>query len=779
MIKMNEIIIENYINEKNPSKIIISPAAILYNNDKKDEKNSFAYTEIKSNENHNEILEFLGNNINIIKLNKTFFFNFSNLTNVTISNNMLSKIPKKIVYLSNLRVLNLNNNLISTIPSYLSELKNLEELYLNKNVIKRIPSLIEQLSNLKILELSNNHINELPIEFGLLKNLENLCIDNNEFIEIPCTLCYLKYLKTLKLEWFEFLEPQYSKEIKDEITIHLIQSSFKEMISKSILFCDFSTFVLKFSRINNHLDDSFNTFETEKTECYKFNTPDIFYAIENNYIGIIKSLINNNEDILSLKNTSGKSPLYISIQQNKKEIYDFILSKMNLKNNTNSYLYLHKAIRTRNYNLIYKLYNCGANMESVDEKGNNCYHILFSVFYKNFEECCLIGNFFIDHKIKGLNALNYEGWAPIHIAAKYASIKCLKWILSINENLKKNNETFFDINFKGKNNWTPLNLSLSSYKYNETMLLINNGANIFSRTKEGKIMKNITNNFFLTKMLNNKENEYYYKKYYINNNINNNFKNKLKNQINLTTNNYYKSQLNDSDLNCNLETTKAEILLNPDINLSEKFRNLMVIKLSNNKDDIENSIYEIFENINILNKKFSFIICEICDLIIEYQLVKMLPYLNDNLKKIKDKKNLKYLYKNINNAINYLENIQNNKFQNNIFINYLNSNNDKNNKGKSYNNKNLFLNGNFINSNNLVSKHNTIKSFELNKTIKTIEDNETVKELEEPFLKGKNNFKQIQQKILDNSEEEIYSETILQENDFDSLIYKLNNLNEN
>ena len=127
----------------------------------------------------------------------------------------------------------------------------------------------------------------------------------------------------------------------------------------------------------------------------------------------------------------------------------------------------------------------------------------------------------------------------------------------------------------------------------------------------------------------------------------------------------------------------------------------------------------------------------------------------------------------------YLENIQNNKFQNNIFINYLNSNNNKNNKEKSYNNKNLFLNGNFINSNNLVSKHNTIKSFELNKTIKTIEDNETVKELEEPFLKGKNNFKQIQQKFLDNSEEEIYSETILQENDFDSLIYKLNNLNEN
>ena len=777
MIKMNEIIIDNFINEKNPSKIIISPSAILYNNEKNDEKNSFAYTEIKSNENHNEITEFLGNNINIIKINKTFFFNFSNLTNVILSNNMLSKIPKKIVYLSNLRVLNLNNNLISTIPSYLSELKKLEELYLNKNVIKRIPSLIESLSNLKILELSNNHINEIPIEFGLLKNLETLTIDSNEFIEIPCTLCYLKNLKTLKLEWFEFLEPQYSKEIKDEITIHLIQSSFKEMISKSVLFCDFSNFVIKFSRINNHLDDSFNTFETEKTECYKFNTPDIFYAIENNYIGIIKSLIINNEDILTLKNTSGKSPLYISIQQNKKEIYDFILSKINLKNNLNSYLYLHKAIRTRNYNLIYKLYNCGANMESIDEKGNNCYHILFSVFYKNFEDCCLIGNFFIDHKIKGLNAVNHEGWAPIHIAAKYANVKCLKWILSINENLKKNNEKeFFDINFKGKNYWTPLNLSLSSYKYNETMLLINNGADIFSRTKEGKIMKNITNNFFLTKMLNNKENEYYFKNYYNNNNNHN--KNKIKNQIILTSNNFYKTQLNDSDLNCNLETTKAEILLNPDINLSEKFRNLMIIKLSNNKDEIENSIYEILENINVFNKKFSFIICELCDLIVDFQLVKMLPYLNDNLKKIKEKKNLKYLFNNIKNTIHFLENIQNQKFQKNIFLNYLNSNNKKE---KNNNNKNLFLNGinNSTNSNNKVSKHNTIKSFELNKTIKTIEDNETVKELEEPFLKGKNNFKQIQQKILDNSEEEIYSETIQQENDFDSLIYKLNNLNEN
>ena len=34
----------------------------------------------------------------------------------------------------------------------------------------------------------------------------------------------------------------------------------------------------------------------------------------------------------------------------------------------------------------------------------------------------------INNKIPGYNTLNYDGWAPIHIAAKYSSYIAFEWI---------------------------------------------------------------------------------------------------------------------------------------------------------------------------------------------------------------------------------------------------------------------------------------------------------------------------------------------------------------
>ena len=64
-------------------------------------------------------------------------------------------------------------------------------------------------------------------------------------------------------------------------------------------------------------------------------------------------------------------------------------------------------------------------------------HILSSsTFTKNVEQCTQIGNYLIDNKIPGYNTLNYDGWAPIHIAAKYSSYIAFEWIGYINKILE-------------------------------------------------------------------------------------------------------------------------------------------------------------------------------------------------------------------------------------------------------------------------------------------------------------------------------------------------------
>ena len=54
----------------------------------------------------------------------------------------------------------------------------------------------------------------------------------------------------------------------------------------------------------------------------------IFTAINNNYIGVAKALIQCNEENLKAKNQDNKTPLYLSIQQSKSELIDLFLSKI-------------------------------------------------------------------------------------------------------------------------------------------------------------------------------------------------------------------------------------------------------------------------------------------------------------------------------------------------------------------------------------------------------------------------------------------------------------------
>ena len=700
ILKMNKtfyIKIDDYIKEIYFHKLEILPQMLSKKEPKqkklstnencpKKEKSKFIYAEIQCEENQKKIKELIINNQNIIKINKNIFQNLTNLTILNLSNNSISKISKKIIQLANLRHLILNNNLISVIPFYLSDLIYLEELQIENNLVQLIPISIQNFNTLKIFNLTSNKLEKLPFELGLMKNLEILLIDKNEFTQIPTSLCYLKKLKRIKLEWFEFVHPSIDVDLRDINIISSFKLILKEKLLSSQTYIDFHNLIIKFSQ-DKLMDESINTFETEKTECYNNLNCDIFHAINNNYLGVIKSFVKDNPDILYSKDINGKNPLYLSLHQGRRSIYEFILSKIDVKSIQNNYTLLFKAIKMRNFPLVIKLNKMGIPLNQTDEKGNNIYHILFYVFNKNYDQCFKIGNYFIEKEIDIYNNKNKDGWGPIHIAAKYGNFVCLEWISYINKILiaKKKNPIY--INLLGKNNWTALHLAVSSYKYTECVKLLDLNSNLFVRNSDGRLPRYTTNNFFLTKMLYRKEYDYYYNKLCKERKeksfLNSKGKTK-KNKLRVTSENYCSYKINNNDLNNNL----GEILFSDKekekISLLEKYKILMLLSLNDNKDEVEFKCKDILLKIDLNKKQNYIIISDILSIISKYNLTKLLP----DLKKINDKmKENNFLTYDFKSTIQYLEKVKNGKISIITKINIYIKGNNSDDDSKNFNNR--------------------------------------------------------------------------------------------
>ena len=702
MSKTFDILIDDYIKDINFHKLEILPKMIIKKESKqkkllnenysKKEKSNFIYGEINCLENQKKIKELIVMNQNLIKINKNIFQNLSNLTSLNLSNNSISKISKKIVQLTNLKHLILNNNLISVIPYYLSDLIYLEEIQLENNIIQLIPIVIENFNALKILNISSNKLEKLPVELGLIKNLEILLIDKNEYTELPTSLCYLKKLKRIKLEWFEFAHPSIDIDLRDTNIISSFKLILKERLLLSQIYIDFHTLIIKFSQ-DKLMDESINTFETEKTECYNNNSFDIFHAINNNYLGVIKSFVKDNPDIINSKDSNNKTPLYLSIQQGRRGIYEFLLSKIDINTIPNNYSLLFKAIRMRNFPLVVKLNKLGISLNQIDEKGNNIYHILFSVFNKNYDQCSQIGNYFIENDINIYNNTNNDGWGPIHIASKYGNFVCLEWIKYINKILIKRNKIPININLLGKNNWTALHLAVSSYKYSECIKLLELDSNLFARNSDGRLPKYITNNFFLTKMLYKRENEYYYNKFCKDNNKEkkcrtSRYNNKLfdsRNNISITIDNKYSYKINNSLPSSNNKRITECIISEKNKSLVEKYQFIMALSLNDNKDEVEFKCKEILLKIDLNKKENYIIISDILSIISKYNLTKLIPDLKKIKNKIKENNFLKYDF---NSIIKYLEEVKKGKIniitKINIYIKSSNSDDEINNYNNRY-----------------------------------------------------------------------------------------------
>ncbi len=129
---------------------------------------------------------------------------------------------------------------------------------------------------------------------------------------------------------------------------------------------------------------------------------------------------------------------------------------MNLKGLKHNQIYLHKAIRMRNPDLVRLLLKAGIDPNEPDEHGkillndillgHCCFHILFANFNKSLVKCAMIGDLLIKHNAN-LNSINNESWTPFHIAARKGNKECLTWILNQNRSTDEKMQKF-DINMR-------------------------------------------------------------------------------------------------------------------------------------------------------------------------------------------------------------------------------------------------------------------------------------------------------------------------------------------
>ncbi|KAK5607767.1 hypothetical protein CRENBAI_012213 [Crenichthys baileyi] len=125
----------------------------------------------------------------------------TNLADVDLSCNDLTRVPEGLYSLSSLKRLNLSSNQISELSLCIDQWTQLETLNLSRNQLTSLPSAICKLSKLKKLYVNSNKLDfdGLPPGVSKLANLTEFMAANNNLELIPEGLCRCDKLKKLVL----------------------------------------------------------------------------------------------------------------------------------------------------------------------------------------------------------------------------------------------------------------------------------------------------------------------------------------------------------------------------------------------------------------------------------------------------------------------------------------------------------------------------------------------------------------------------------------------------
>ena len=640
----NSHLVLNYINNIQEKKIISknsskekTPKLLDVTNSEKNLKKY--YLLLKCDKAYSGITHFYASNINIMKFEKKFFANFRSLIIVDLSFNSLSKIPGGLFKLKYIKELNLENNHINYIQHQLSLLINLEKLNLSYNDISFLPNSLFKLQKLQILLINYNKIKFIPIEIGLMKNLQRLNLFNNLINELPTTLCNNTKLKNIDFEWIYILKKSFFlsdfKEMPDDDEIYeKCLKFFSSLFNKHILYCDKNTFFSNFSVPKSLYSDNILTNINYNTVNYtKVNDTEIKLQKRNFFNELIKyiklkdvqkvykytdlildQLDFKEEDFLSKNKMTPFHYLFSSFKQIK-------TSNTNKQNKNTSNITEKDSMIINENNKI-----CSSRGNKISKSGSKG-NLSFNKLDENIimAKSKLIGNYLLEvlsNKIINIRSLDH--WGPIHIAIRRGGYDCLEWIINKNNIMKElyshnintssniNNtgtsltisikkvptitqKKIFNLNLKGREDWTPLHLSASLGLIDCVYLLLKNKAEVYTRNNNYKTPKQVTNTSEIIKLLT------LYEIFVLEEKYNNKQKDLIKkNKNKLSPRNIHNqkscSQYYPSKTNINFFKeifTSNEYSLNE---ISEAMNNLTM--------SVINPINKNFINENILNKFF-------------------------------------------------------------------------------------------------------------------------------------------------------------------------------
>ncbi|MDC1471634.1 leucine-rich repeat domain-containing protein [Flavobacteriaceae bacterium] len=151
---------------------------------------------------------------------------FDNLVSLTLSGNLISKLPIQKGKLQKLRTIYLFRNKFTEFPSELFYLPNIQEIGLENNYIKKIPKNICELNKLKTLYVGRNSLKKIPNCLLKKEGLKELGLNENFFSDNKIQ-DYVKIFKEEKiLPWIsvknqyplsEYPKHDYTGEIIDKL----------------------------------------------------------------------------------------------------------------------------------------------------------------------------------------------------------------------------------------------------------------------------------------------------------------------------------------------------------------------------------------------------------------------------------------------------------------------------------------------------------------------------------------------------------------------------------
>lgn len=128
--------------------------------------------------------------------------NLSNLTNLVLHSNQLTKVPDEIGSLTKLKFLDLSRNLLTELPSSISNLNNLQSFNVELNKLEQLCDL-SKLSNLLVIKFGYNSLTQFPESLcnsdANLVHLSEIHGQNNKITDIPMSISKLVALKILDL----------------------------------------------------------------------------------------------------------------------------------------------------------------------------------------------------------------------------------------------------------------------------------------------------------------------------------------------------------------------------------------------------------------------------------------------------------------------------------------------------------------------------------------------------------------------------------------------------